>query len=455
MSIEAKALVEIAIGAQVHEGPTAQALRALAEASGAAGAIGSPITTTYVGPNGSDLTGVRGDIGKPFLTIQKAIDSTLSGDIIDVSPKAGWAAYAEDLVVSAARRKLTIRGCEGVIVDSGVGPALSWSPVLAGSVLELLNVTLGSSAIAGLGIDGTGMAAPFTAQLRAIDCFFGDSTITSLAVVQLTDCICLDNLAIQDCQVAGVSGGSVTNGLTLGYDGAVADLDRDEYQIKGCVVGSLVLSGQVKVRFGTTSAVGGFTTSPALSSFFSAVPLRDYSPDLGLQGRFEDSVTISFPAVDLVGLANNQADLSHGEFLGTTANIAVDFSGSNAASIRRAQVLATNAVFRGRCRTGPEVDVDARMSQALAGFVASGTGTVDRSIENGFVAVVVPALPATLPVVISPPLPTSALGFYQVSVTLAVGGGPPNDVVVTGKTPAGYLLSSVVGAVVETGFTRA
>jgi len=453
MSAKAQALVEIAIGAQVHEGPTAEALRELAAASGTSGAIGSPITTTYVGPNGSDLTGVRGDIGKPFFTIQKAIDSTFDGDIIDVSPKTAWAPYAENLIVSPVRAKLTLRGCEGVIVLPPAGTALSWAPATpnANAVLELLNVTLGSPVVNGLNVNGIGMAAPFNAQLRAIDCIFGDSTITSLAIVQLTDCIGLRDVTITNCQFARVSGGSVTQGLALGYDGAVAALDRDECQVDGCVVRSLVLSGQVKVRLLPSSVVGGVTTATTLSSFFSAAPPRDYSPDLGLQGRFEGTVTIDFPAADPAGTAFNVADLSHGEFL--QGGFAVDFSGSNAASVRRAAVLATNAVFIGRLRTGPEVDVDARMSQAVAGFTASGNGTVDRSIENGFVPVAVGVVP--VPVLIIPALPASALGFYQVSVALTVPGAPPNDVVVSGKTPAGYFLSSVVGAVVDTGFTRA
>jgi hypothetical protein len=133
-----------------------------------------PETVTYVAPNGSDITGERGNPLLPFATMQAAVDAALSGDTIVVAPGNYPAPWAVPLA-----KNLAVVG-DGTPQNVSVGP-LNWNPS-TGERLTLENLFINGALLS----DGQ----PYTADFFGQRCVFGGSGLSTVNMesVNLSDC---------------------------------------------------------------------------------------------------------------------------------------------------------------------------------------------------------------------------------------------------------------------------
>jgi len=423
--------------------PATEALRRLDNSGGgSATLVNSPITTTYVAPNGSDATGVRGDIGSPFRTIQAALNAAQSGDIIEISPNTGGAPYAENVTVPPGRLKTTLRGSvAGVAIQPAANAALTFAPTVNGASLEVSDLLLSTSL--GFALDFTGASLPgplFQSKVRVTNCVMSSAQFISGDDVLVQDSSVTGGfLTVNNCKKVRIRNSDLLT-LSLTYDGASALLDRGSYTIEGTTVTALVIAGQPVVDFAAGSTCLG-TTSGGMNTFLAGP--RDYAPNIGLHGRFAFAVTLEFAPTQGVPNAINKANLCSGEFEDAVtcecsapdANHQVDVKGNNASFL-------ANGLIAGESTT-----IDARDACIVGGLVGANGGIIDRTYGTALTATLLAGVPVT--VAINPPLPNL---LYQVDVEVS---STATDVQVSNKTVNGYDLTSVAGATaVRSTFTR-
>lgn len=405
-------------------------------ASQAAVAQNSPVSVTYVAPNGSDTLGSRGKIGKPFLTIQAAITASQSGDVIVVAPKPATAPdYNENLVIPPAILGLTIRGETkiGVSIRPTTGAALTYVPSGTEGFLELHDLTIACQD----GVsDAVAMSSPLPTRsaFTAVDCAIGQMTLTEVrdvedlvgnhGVVTFTNCT---NVSVR---------GSKCGRLGDGFDGASTALPRGQHRYEGVLVTSTIsLVGQIDAYFDAGCS------QPSDAAFGVSGSTRFAGgDDLGCRVTSHGQHGITTITVDpnAVGLTNLSAIDLQGAII--NGALSVTLTGVNP----DASLLPVNA--RGANVTGDingdRVAVDVRGGDVTGALLAANGATFDRTLD---LLAQVSADDAGVAVAISPPLPNAN---YTVSLEYVSGAaGSGLACVVSAKTASGFTVAHAVAAV--------
>jgi hypothetical protein len=319
-----------------------------------------------------------------------------------------------------------------VAIQPVAGTGLTWAPD-ASAVLELENISIFNTnpAVPAFLFDGTGAGAGQT-NLRATNCLFGVGAVLLRQIVtaQIQDSDILSALTVEDCGFFLLRSSSAGNTL-LSYDGAVAISPRSGYIVSGSALKQLLLNAHPLVKIDPSSRIGSAITS-SLTTFY--VLGRDYSPDIEIEARCDDSINLSFAASQVgPAISLNKFDFSRGEFIGPVTIT------SNAASPRDTAGFANGATFRALVTVNnPTTVCDARSAEFFT--APAGTGLLDRT----FVPALSVNLAAPVVVAISPPL--SRIDYVVATSPL---NGAVNDVIVTLKTTSSYTLTSAGAATVD------
>jgi len=353
--------------------------------------VTSPITVTYVAPNGDDATAARGNISKPFLTIQAALLAIVSGDVIDIAPAGPpGTRYAENLVVPAALLEVTLRGPAEISPATGV--ALTYTPTGARAALNLDTITIETRdpnpAINALAVTGTAVVGTASVGIK-------DSTIGRSRFV---DMLTIDIFGTQTLgPPVFVNNGDVTvrNSITQGgratvtYDGTVATRVRGTHLFKVCTLrAGLELVGEPEFVSDQATRIEGGIDATALGA------LAGVMPDITVHGSCLGPCVFTF--APSVGVPFNVLDLTGASFSDpvTIATTAVD--------AQPAQVTADNTVFRDTVTIGESVELEASNASILGTLVGVASGASNRSILTPTITAV-PAPPVgALAVAISP-----------------------------------------------------
>lgn len=405
------------------------ALRQMIWASAAAAAV-SPITVTYVAPNGSNATGQRGSISRPFATIQAAVTASQSGDVIVIAPKPAAAPdYNENIVIPPALTALTLRGESrfGVSIRPTVGAAVTYVPSGTAGLLELHDLTIacqdGTS-------DAVAMSAPLPARssFTAVDCAIGQMTITEVRDVE--DVVGTHGtVTFTNCTNVAVKGSTIGR-LGDGFDGATTALPRGQHRYEGVTITSTIsLIGQIDAFF------DGGCSQPTGAAFQVAGTTRFAGgDDLGCKvtTRGQHGTTTISVDPNAVGLTDLSAiDIQHATFV---SSVSVTLTAANPdASLLPVEARGANI---DGALTADRAAVDARGANITGVLTGLNGGTVDRLLDT---RAQVNADDAGVAVTIDPPLPNA-----NYSVSLEYVGGV-----------AGSGLSCVVSAKTATGFTVA
>jgi hypothetical protein len=417
---------------------------------GVATLVNSPITTTYVcDVNGSNASGLRGDIGSPFKTVQAGLNACLDGDILEISPAALGAAYVESVTVPVGRKSVTIRGsAKGVVIRPVVGRGFFFFPSIPGSSLELQDITIQTADAAAPAIEYDATTHEVGTSLRMTNVISGAVRVAAVQDALAQSCTVLDdvapgNFSVFDCQRFRLRSSTVQTSLLLGYNGATALLDRGEYFVDSTDIGDdVTVTGHPLVRFNSeTTCEAGLIG--ALTTYL--VGPRDYAPNIEVDGQVKGSTTLVYSPLSMAATARNRADLSRGDFL---SSVAIRCSAPD--PVARVSVKAHAANFAGGLSAGESTTIDARNSSLTGGVVGLANGIIDRTYEETFGTLVGAGPPVTVP--ISPPLPNAS---YIVDIEQVSGAA---TVFVVAKTVSGYDLNTLApGApfAISSKFTRA
>jgi len=406
---------------QTALGPLYDALQAMDQllSGGPSGPLTSPITVTYVASNGSDVTGTRGNITKPFLTIQAAINASLSGDVIDVAPSGPpGTLYNENLVVPAAFTELTLRG--PALVSPATGVALTYHPTGVSGILNLDTITIetrdpgGPGGVNALDVSGTASAG---AEVFVDGCTLGRGKFEDLVTASFYDTEIVgvpvfvnnEDISVVACIVEGLPGGEGGGAkpMAVTYDDTVAIRVRGLTSIKGSVLrGGLKLSGEPLVIADQATLI---ESPPGLFNFaIDATGLGitvNYGPDVTVQGSVFGPCQFTFAPT--VGATKNVANFSGADFSDT---VTVEVSAPDPSPAR---VKALNSIFRSIVTVGESTELEASNASILAALVGVGSGAANRPVSVASIALPgLMAAPVLIP--LSPPMVDN---FYQVVIS--------------------------------------
>jgi hypothetical protein len=393
MSPRLRALANNAIQAEAGDGSVGRFYRAISqEPGGAAAAINSPITVTWVAPNGNDGTGTRGRIDKPFLTVQAALAAVVSGDLLWIAPGN----YAENVVVPPALTALEIFGL-GATISPATGVALTYAPAVSGS-LRVFDIAIdtrdGNSAVNAIEIDG---GAGFTTTVFR-DAQIGRSNYLACASNTFIDTAFAERPRFVNCTDASFRGACTVAGADpLQVVFSPGGRPQGTVTIKGASLYSgLELIGQPVVDIDQATSIERGRGGAAINATALTIS-NTSSPRITFKGSVKaGAVNITFAPP--TGIASNVLDVTGADFA-DPVSVAV-----SAPTATRAQVKASGATFRGALTVGESVDAEASNASLLGGLIAVGSGAANRPVltptvvpvgnpQVGPIAVVIPGPP--------------------------------------------------------------
>ena len=419
-----------------------------------------PDSLIWVGTNGDDTTGTRGDIGKPFLTIGAAILAARAAQPAPSEILVAAGDYLESVVVTAGDGQLsnlTITGQGVVTWRGGAQPALfvrSLDPADNANITNwrIRNIRFAlDTSQAGLRCQGAPNLVPGSISL------FGTSTTSQglfLENVSFIGCtfdfrylggVIMDlcnspdgviDAVIDTCNLSVVNNGSINNGLIWTYDGSV---HQGEGRGPAIAKSGAIFSGGVTwygapFYFDDESVnYFGVFGSGGLACYYDGSRNIDLAPQFNLAGSFGNDFFLSFPAENPSGFATARPAIS---------GVGCRFGGDFTLAKDPAQPYTMPAPFDGAAFAAAldfQNNVAASIREASynpANLTSVGAATVDRSrVRLTGVAVDVP--PAV--VAIAPPLPDADYTvLYEaplgVGVAATVKAG--NAVTVVASAPA-------------------
>jgi hypothetical protein len=104
-----------------------------------------PETVTYVAPNGSDITGERGNPLLPFATVQAALNASLDNDVVLLAPGTYAPVTIPPTLSVIGLKGMGVRNQAVIEAPPGTSP-LTWIPDPGFRILALTDLTLRSNA---------------------------------------------------------------------------------------------------------------------------------------------------------------------------------------------------------------------------------------------------------------------------------------------------------------------
>lgn len=236
------------------------------------GASSQVIVETWVGPNGNDATGQRGNNNAPFRTIGAALNALQNGDTLVIGPDS----YNETLNIPANLDNVTFFGLgnrESCKIFSNTAAAISLNPS-GGQRITFQNLTLqstapGASGVAGSGSPANGPEANFLNCILSGGPFGAD--LAGFGAVRF-DADCTYSARLNNCNSGLLDGQN--NTLDLGIDDPVPPgVVNNGYQKNSGEVSGLTQRNNAKINFGAAVKVrsydnGGGTLGPAADIVF-------------------------------------------------------------------------------------------------------------------------------------------------------------------------------------------
>ena len=412
---------------QIGLGPLYDALLALEPAlAGISATPTSPITVTYVASNGSDTTGTRGNIFKPFLTVQAALLAVVSGDVIEIAPAGPpGTRYAENLVVPAALLEVTLRGPAEISPATGV--ALTYTPTGARGILNIDDVTIKTRdpnpAINAVAVTGTASADP---EVYIKDSTIGRSKFTDLVFATLDGVETVAPPVFINNQDVFVGACFIEGTMSVTYDDAVATRPRgDSSVVMSTLNAGVELVGEPVFLADQATRIEQGAVLAIDATALGITAAR--APDITINGSVTGPCVFAFRKT--TGASRNVLDLTGAEFF-DTVTVSV-----NAADVNRAQVTADNTVLRGTVTVGESVDLEASNASISQPIVGVGSGAANRPIPDFVNTSLLLPFPTSYAVAISPPMIDAN---YQVAVTATDVATPVAFVVAGSQTTTGY-----------------
>lgn len=310
--------------------------------------------------NGNNATAQRGNLAKPFLTIQAALNDALPGDLISI----GAGVFNENVVVPEKDR-LTIRGASvtgTVISAANDSPALSLTVTTPLTQITFQNLTVRKTA--GLGpvmrIDGTGFATPNTALPAGA--IFALCNIVGVAGQSALEATCIGGLfsvfsflngatsflrevttafffnGIADSMVARYQESQPTPGFGRGainlgnlFVGVLTVQEQEEVYIDSASrIGQLTSALRVGATLGPNVQVRGEVQNTVALSILAAAGAGP-APVLNLDGSKFSALSLSGVDVTLYALSMRDTDVAAGGsvFIAGASSWDIDATGSS------------------------------------------------------------------------------------------------------------------------------
>ena len=227
---------------------------------------------TWVGPNGNDATGQRGNNNAPFRTIGAALNALQNGDTLVIGPDN----YNETLNLPAGLDNVTFLGLgnrESCKIFSNLAAAISLNPS-AGQRVTFENLTLQSTAPGASGVAGSGSPAAGP-EVNFKNCILSGGPfgvdLAGFGAVRF-DADCTYSARLNNCNSGQLDGLSDT--LDLGVDEPIPPgVLHQGYSRDTGETSALIQRNNAKINFGAATKVrsydnGGGTLGPSANIVF-------------------------------------------------------------------------------------------------------------------------------------------------------------------------------------------